>query len=84
MSDLDLLYGKCRRNDRGERCLCLKAEEGWAVDLCADWISISEVAGRPITDYNDLLAVMREICRSSMKLNKPCSTCMSKPIAKPD
>ena len=65
MSDLDLLYGKCRRNDRGERCLCLKAEEGWAVDLCADWISISEVAGRPITDYNDLLAVMREIRESN-------------------
>ena len=65
LSDLDLLYGKCRRNDRGERCLCLKAEEGWAVDLCADWISISEVAGRPITDYNDLLAVMREIRESN-------------------
>ena len=34
-------------------------------DLCADWISISEVAGRPITDYNDLLAVMREIRESN-------------------
>ena len=62
MSDLDLLYGKCRRNERGEPCACLKAEERWAVAaLCPDWISISEVAGRPISDYADLVAAMREI-----------------------
>ena len=62
MSDLDLLYGKCRRNDQGEPCTCLKAEERWAVAaLCPDWISVSTLVGRPISDYADLVAAMREI-----------------------
>ncbi len=66
MSDLDALYGTCRRNDRGEPCSCLKAEEGWAVAaLCPHWTPISELAGRPITDYNDLLAAMREIRKAN-------------------
>ena len=44
MNDLDLLYGKCRRNDRGEPCLCLKAEEGRGiVAVCADWIPVSTI-----------------------------------------
>ena len=62
MNDLDLLYGKCRRNDRGEPCLCLKAEEGWGiVAVCADWIPVSTIVGRPISNHADLVGAMREI-----------------------
>ena len=56
MTDLDLLYGKCRRNDRGEACTCLK--EG---GICSEWITISALVGRPISSYADLVAAMREI-----------------------
>jgi hypothetical protein len=63
MSDLDLLYGKCRRNDRGEPCLCLKADEGWTVAaaLCPHWLPVSALVGRPISSYADLVGAMREI-----------------------
>ena len=63
MSDLDLLYGICRLNDRGEPCSCLKDKEGMGVRffLCPHWINISTLVGRPISSYVDLVEAMREI-----------------------
>jgi len=58
MSDLDLLYGKCRLNDKG-RCLCLKEEA--SVALCPHWVSISTLVGKPILEYADLVVAMQTI-----------------------